>query len=67
MVTIYKTDKVTLTNEGTVILADLRGLSTDEKPTQIGNKAIGNGSSYIEIDTQKIYFYDADSQEWIGE
>ena len=67
MVTIYKTDKTKSTNEGTIIYTELRGLSTDEKPTEIGDKIIGNGSVFIETDTQKLYFYDAENSEWIGE
>ena len=36
------------------------GLSTDEKPT-----GAYNGSCFIEMDTGKVYFYDAESGEWI--
>lgn len=64
MISTIKTDKVKLTNEGETITAELRGLSTDTKPTKIGDKNIGNGSVFIEIDTQKIAFYDEDSKEW---
>lgn len=67
MVTIYKTDVIKSEEEGQVIYAELRGMSTDTKPTSIGNKTIGNGSVFIEIDTQKIYFFDEESQEWKGE
>lgn len=67
MVTIYKTDRVKIEDEGQVIFAELRGLSTDTKPTTIGNKIIGNGSAFIETDTQNLFFYDADSQEWKGQ
>ena len=42
-------------------LLDIRGLSTDAKPT----KDISNGSSFIEMDTGKIYFFDADNKEWL--
>jgi hypothetical protein len=64
MVTIYKTDVIKNEEEGQVIYAELRGMSTDTKPTSIGNKTIGNGSVFIEIDTQKIFFYDIDSEAW---
>lgn len=67
MVSIYKNDNIKLTEEGEVISAELRGLSTDEKPTKIGNKVIDNGSVFIEIDTQKIFFYDLENQQWKGE
>ena len=26
---------------------------------------MGNGSSFLEMDTKKIYFYDADNNQWI--
>ena len=42
-------------------------MSTDTKPTKIGEKEIENGSVFIEIDTQKLFFFDADSKEWKGE
>ena len=37
------------------------GISTDSKPT--GN--LSNGACYIEIDTSKLYFYDADGNQWL--
>lgn len=36
------------------------GLSTDTKPT-----SATNGSTFIEMDTGKIYFYNEDGQEWL--
>ena len=38
------------------------GLSTDTKP--IG---VPNGSDFVEMDTSKWYFFDAENQEWVGE
>lgn len=35
--------------------ATLYGLSADTKPSE----GIGNGSAFIEMDTGKLYFYDA--------
>lgn len=67
MVSIYKNDNIKLTEEGELISAELRGMSTDTKPTKIGNKDIANGSVFIEIDTQKIFFFDGTSKEWKGE
>lgn len=64
MVTIYKNDNIKNTNEGQTIYAELRGMSTDTKPTTIGNKKIGNGSVFVEIDTQKILFFDAENEAW---
>lgn len=37
------------------------GLSTDTKPLQ----HIGNGTAFIEIDSGKIYLFDAEHTEWI--
>ena len=67
MITIYNTNSIKNTKEGRIVYAELRGLSTDTKPTLIGTDIIGNGSVFIEIDTQKIFFYDDISKEWKGE
>lgn len=40
-------------------VVELRGLSTDTKPTDVGN-----GSIYIEIDTGTIYMFDAQNKQW---
>ena len=64
MVSVYKNDNIKITEEGEIISAELRGLSTDNKPTEIDGKTIGNGSVFIEIDTGKIFFYDAENEEW---
>lgn len=40
-------------------VVELRGLSTDTKPTNVGN-----GSIYIEIDTGSIYMFDAQNKQW---
>ena len=66
MISIVKTDNVKNTEEGRILIAELRGLSTDTKPTAIGENEIGNGSAFIEIDTQKIFFFDGVSKEWKG-
>ncbi len=36
------------------------GLSTDTKPTEVAN-----GSVFLEMDTSKLYLYDAQNAEWI--
>lgn len=64
MVSIYKTDNIKVTEEGGIVSAELRGLSTDTKPTEIDGKEIANGSVFIEIDTQKILFFDAENKQW---
>lgn len=44
----------------------LVGLSTDEKPLiEFKDVEIENGSSFIQIDTSKIYKYDEENNEWI--
>lgn len=67
MVTIFKTNIIKNEEDGQKIYAELRGMSTDTKPITIGDKEIGNGSVFIEIDTQSMFFFDEDSQTWKGE
>lgn len=64
MITIYKNDNIKITEEGEIIFAELRGLSTDAKPSKKDGKTIGNGSVFIEIDTGKIFFFDGNSKTW---
>lgn len=64
MITIYKTDIVKNTEDGQIIYAELRGSSTETKPTTLGEKIIGNGSVFIETDTGAVYLYNEDNQEW---
>ena len=40
---------------------EYHGLSTDEKPI----KGVGNGSVYFEMDTSKVFMFNADDQVWI--
>ena len=40
MVSLYKTEKTSLRNDADYISCELRGLSTDEKPTEINGKTI---------------------------
>lgn len=44
-----------------VVLSEMRGLSTDEKPTQ----NVANGSSFIEMDTGRIFFFDEANGRWL--
>ena len=64
MVSIYKVENNRLTPDENLISAELRGLSTDTKPTEIGGKSVDNGSVFIEIDTGKLFFYDLDTKTW---
>lgn len=43
-----------------------KGLSSDTKPTgSYGGIEIANGSSFMEIDSKRISFYDEDAQDWV--
>lgn len=44
----------------------MKGLSTDTKPT-VEHDGIGieNGSSFFEIDSKDLKFYDRDSESWV--
>lgn len=45
---------------------DLVGLSTDTKPTDIvDGKPVKNGSTFIEMDTGHVYWFNADAGSWI--
>ena len=60
MISTFKTDYIKINKDGEKRGVELRGLSTDTKPTE----NIDNGSTYIEIDTGKIYLYDGENQQW---
>ena len=48
------------------VKVELSGLSTDTKPTgTFAGKAIANGSSFFEMDTQNVKFYDAENDAWV--
>lgn len=45
---------------------ELSGLSTDTKPTgTFAGKNIANGSTFFEMDTQNVKFYDAENDAWV--
>lgn len=58
MITIYKNRNVLSATTGNNEY-ELKGLSTDEKPI-----TFENGTTFIEIDTGKIYMFDAVSKQW---
>lgn len=68
MVSIYKTKREQIRDKKIYITSEFRGLSSDTKPTTWSsnneNKIIDNGSVFIEMDTQKITFYDLENQTW---
>lgn len=41
---------------------EMAGLSTDDKPT----KTYATGSSFLEVDTGDVYFFDEESGTWIN-
>lgn len=47
---------------------EIRGLSTDTKPTNANLEEGGiipNGSVFIEMDTGKVFMFDYDNQRWL--
>lgn len=58
MVTVDK--EIQLQDGVTTVNQTYYGISTDSKPTE----GIGNGSCFIEMDTGKGYFFDAENGEW---
>ena len=66
MITIYnkKTTSYDYDDLKEKVNVELRGLSTDEKPIKIGEQIIENGSTFIEIDTGKVYLYDLENEQW---
>lgn len=56
---------VTLTKNTQENTFSFKGLSTDTKPTDtFQGLEIPNGSSFLEIDTQAMVFYDAENKTW---
>ena len=45
------------------------GLSTDQKPTTIGNTSdiLQNGAYFTEVDTGNVYRFDAENITWIAQ
>lgn len=64
MISIYEKSNVRTKQGVEEKEIEFRGLSTDEKPTTIGEEPIANGTSFIEIDTGTVFLYDSESQEW---
>ena len=45
-----------------------QGASTDTKPTGIyNNMGIANASTFFELDTQDVYFYDGANDVWFAQ
>lgn len=45
---------------------ELKGLSTDEKPTQVGGKDIEVNSLFLELDTGDFYYFDGEDWQKVG-
>ncbi len=59
---------ITLTKDDTSYELSFKGLSTDTKPTgSYDDIEITNGSSFFEMDTQEVYFYDYATQAWLDQ
>lgn len=63
MITIARVEKLAF-NQKDPQIVELRGLSTDTKPTEISGIKVGNGSIFVEIDTGNIFLYDQENEEW---
>ena len=45
---------------------DFEGLSTDTKPLNTyGGEVIANGSTFMELNTHQISFYDGENNQWV--
>lgn len=64
MISLYKIENTNIKPDYDYISVELRGLSTDEKPTEMNGKKIDNGSAFIEIDTGNVYFFDITTETW---
>lgn len=57
---------ITLVKDDTTNELSFKGLSTDTKPTvKYDDLKIINGSTFFEMDTQQIFFYDGDTDDWL--
>jgi len=66
MLTILKEKSEKLKTKEGYVMVEIRGMSTDTKPTETDGFKIDNGSVFIELDTQNLFFYDLDSKTWKG-
>lgn len=60
MITVTKKENEKIVGNDSIAQVELAGLSTDTKPTS----GIANGSTYIEMDTGKVYFFDQENNSW---
>lgn len=62
MITILRKNDVDAGNNQREL--EIRGLSGDNKPTEINSKDIPNGTVFIEIDTGKMFLFDQENTLW---
>lgn len=67
MITVDSTPKL---KQGAKYEFPFSGLSTDTKPTVTyhyggAEMPIANASSFMEIDTKKLFFYDEEHETWV--
>ena len=62
MITIYRREDAS--TKGNEKEYEIRGLSTDTKPTTVDSNKTSNGTVFIEIDTGKMYLYDQENEQW---
>ena len=64
MISIIDSGKLVNTDASPMVprSCELVGLSTDSKPTGV---SVGNGWTFIEMDTGKVFFYNAEDEEWL--
>lgn len=59
---------ITIAKDDTTEELSFKGLSTDIKPTvTYDDLKITNGSSFFEMDTQEVYFYDEATESWLDQ
>lgn len=57
---------ITLSKDDTTNELSFKGLSTDTKPTvKYDDLKIINGSTFFEMDTQQVFFYDGATDSWL--
>lgn len=64
MISLYKIENTKIKPDADYISVELRGLSTDERPTEFVGKKIDNGSVWVNIDTGDVEIYDLENEEW---
>ena len=64
MVTLNKIDKARTEAGKNYIVGEFYGLEEDDKPTVYDETYVDNGSVFVCVDTQNVYFYDLENETW---